>query len=101
MHCAKCAFIPGVDCSNGTLVMTSSSAALMVWMSSGLNVGMMNLPIAAERVTLSRRIGQTQTREASSRPREAAQGGWSLADHSALVPENLTTLAHFSVSSAT
>ncbi len=42
----------------------------MVWMSSGLNAGMMTLPIAAGRVARFRHIGQTQIREILSRTRE-------------------------------
>jgi hypothetical protein len=38
MHSAKYAFVAGVDCSNGTLVMISSSAFLMTSTSEGLNL---------------------------------------------------------------
>jgi len=45
------------------LVIASSSAALIIWTSSGLNAGMMLLLIGCEKLAQFARIDQTQTRE--------------------------------------
>jgi hypothetical protein len=40
MHSAKAALIPGVACSRGIFVITSSRAARIVWINAGLKLGM-------------------------------------------------------------
>ena len=55
MHSARYAFVACVEYSTGTLCMTSSSAALMTWTSSGSNFVMVRLPstvIGSERASL-------------------------------------------------
>jgi hypothetical protein len=44
MHSAKYAFVAGVECSNGTSVMISSSAFLMTSIRAGLNLGTSSTP---------------------------------------------------------
>jgi hypothetical protein len=43
MHSAKAALIPGVACSGGIFVITSSRTARIVWINAGLKLGMIYL----------------------------------------------------------
>src|SRR5438874_6194867 len=62
MNSAMCAFTPGVAWSTGICIITASSAARMIPMSSGLWLGIYGIPAFARAAGLAP-SGQTQNRD--------------------------------------